>query len=76
MSLSSTYGSRPQHFSLGQIIAGFVMARLIRPLELAAARRALRAELSGLDHRVLHDLGINEAGLDGFVSTWTPARRA
>lgn len=74
MSLSPTYGSRSQHLGLGQVIAGFVMDKIVHPLEVAAARRALRAELDGLDHRELRDLGINEAGVDGFVATWDPAR--
>ncbi len=72
MSLSPTLGSRAQSFGLGQVVVDFVMDRIIRPLEVAAARRALRAELDGLDHRELRDLGINEAAVDGFVATWRP----
>ncbi|MDO8605695.1 MAG: DUF1127 domain-containing protein [Phaeospirillum sp.] len=74
MSLSPTFGLRAQHLGLGQAVVGFVMDRIVHPLEIVAARRALRAELDGLDHRELRDLGINEAAVDGFVSTWRPSR--
>ena len=75
MSLSSTFGSAPRHFGLGRIISALVRDRIVQPLETAAARRALRAELGGLDHRELRDLGINESAIDGFVATWRPGRR-
>ena len=83
MSLSPTFGSsvpgpvpRAHHPGLGGIIAGFIMDKIVLPLEVAAARRALRTELSHLDHRELRDLGINEAGLDGFIATWRPIHRS
>lgn len=79
MSLSPTFGprasgpaSRVQHSGLGQAVAAFVAERIVLPLERATARRALRQELDALDYRALRDLGINEAGLDGFVATWSP----
>ncbi len=81
MSLSPTFGPcasgpapRAQHQGFGQAVAAFIVHKIIRPLELVAARRALRAELDGLDPRTLRDLGINEAGIDGFVATWRPTR--
>ncbi|OAN42931.1 hypothetical protein A6A04_09490 [Paramagnetospirillum marisnigri] len=55
------------------LISALRGSRLVRRLEVLAARRALKAELDRLDHRELHDLGIDAAGVDGFVASWTPA---
>jgi len=84
MSLSPTFspcapGPSPSlrhHDGLVRLLADFVVERVIRPLEIHSARQALRSELKTLDYRELRDLGISEHGIDGFVSTWCPGRKA
>lgn len=84
MSLSPTFSpcapspspSLRHEGGLGRLLAGFVADRLVRPLEVHFARQALRAQLKELDYRELRDLGISEHGIDGFVSTWCPGRKA
>lgn len=82
MSLSPTFkpcspdgvSDLPRDGILGAV-SDWVRTRIIAPLELQRERRALRAELAGLDRRELSDLGINPDGVDGFVAVWTPGRR-
>ncbi|CAA7625381.1 conserved hypothetical protein [Candidatus Terasakiella magnetica] len=60
--------------SLAQRLSCLIAEKIVHPVGLWRFRRALRSELIQLDHRELHDLGIAEEGVDGFVATWTPRR--
>jgi len=53
---------------------GFLASKVAERIELYYARQSLRVELERLDYRELRDLGINEAGVDGYVATWRPSR--
>jgi uncharacterized protein YjiS (DUF1127 family) len=48
---------------------------VVEPLRRWRARERLYAEMSRLDHRELHDLGLTEHDIPGFVAAWRPGRR-
>lgn len=56
-------------------LAGFVRARLVKPVCDWRARERLYQEMSSLDHRELRDLGLTEYDVDSFVRSWRPGQR-
>ncbi|RAU21378.1 hypothetical protein CU669_13165 [Paramagnetospirillum kuznetsovii] len=82
MSLSPTMSpgvadSAPQarHGAQLRVLLGVLRQRIVAAIGVLNARRALHAELIGLDHRELDDLGIDPGGIDGFVAAWKPTPR-
>jgi uncharacterized protein YjiS (DUF1127 family) len=61
--------------SLSERLGHWLNGHLLQPFCSWRARERLYAEMAGMDHRELHDLGLSRQDVADFVTSWQPGRR-